>query len=242
MAFFVVCIVIGAYIEKYNILHFPETSAIVLIGIIAGIIFRFAFTEELIEDARFDKEVVMLILIPIIIFESGYNMNGKALFLRNFWGIFLYASIGSILTAFLVGGALMIPFHYNWFSFKWNDMECISYGSIVAATDPVSVLSVFSSLKVEPLLNTMIFGESVLNDAVAIVLFKTTSEFIYKAITFGAVIWGIAFFIIMIVGSTVYYLYKLIDCWCNIWFICIICIKSMSISFTCIRYSCNIFM
>lgn len=198
----VICIVCGAFIEKYNILHFSESSSTVVIGIIAGIIFRLGFTEELIENAMFDKEFFSLVLLPIIIFESGYNMTAKALFLRYFGTIFVYAAIGSVFTAFAVGGFLILGFNLNMFDFKWSIIECITYGSIVSATDPVSVLALFSSLQVEPLLNTYVYGESVLNDAVAIVLFKSCSQFISKEITAGAVIWSICFFMIMIVGST----------------------------------------
>lgn len=184
-------------------MHFPETSSTVVIGIIAGIIFRLGFTEELIESAVFDKEIFSLVLLPIIIFESGYNMTAKALFLRYFGTIFVFAAIGSVFTAFAVGGFLMLGFNYNWFNFSWSNIECITYGSIVSATDPVSVLALFSSLQVEPLLNTYVYGESVLNDAVAIVLFKTCSQFISKLVTTGAVVWSICFFVIMIVGSTI---------------------------------------
>lgn len=46
----------------------------------------------------------------------------------------------------------------------------MAFGSLIAATDPVSVLAIFSSLGADRNLNAIIFGESVLNDAVAIVL------------------------------------------------------------------------
>ena len=50
-------------------------------------------------------------------------------------------------------------------------------GSLISATDPVATLSVFSELQVPPLLYNLVFGESVLNDATAIVLFRTLTEF-----------------------------------------------------------------
>ena len=52
-------------------------------------------------------------------------------------------------------------------------------GASVAApaTDTVATLAVFSHLDVPPLLHNLVFGESVLNDAVAIVLFRTLVEF-----------------------------------------------------------------
>ena len=52
--------------------------------------------------------------------------------------------------------------------FTLND--CFWFGAIISATDPVTVLSIFSDLKVDVDLFAFVFGESVLNDAVAIVL------------------------------------------------------------------------
>jgi len=47
---------------------------------------------------------------------------------------------------------------------------------LIAATDPVATLATYSKLKVDPLLNILVFGDSVLNDAVAIVLFKVLNS------------------------------------------------------------------
>ena len=52
--------------------------------------------------------------------------------------------------------------------FTLND--CFWFGAIISATDPVTVLSIFSDLRADVDLFAFIFGESVLNDAVAIVL------------------------------------------------------------------------
>jgi len=46
------------------------------------------------------------------------------------------------------------------------------FGSLISAVDPVATLAIFHALNVDPLLNMLVFGESILNDAVAIVLTK----------------------------------------------------------------------
>jgi NhaP-type Na+/H+ or K+/H+ antiporter len=48
------------------------------------------------------------------------------------------------------------------------------FGSLISATDPVATLTIYSSkaVNVPPLMHSLVFGESVLNDAVAIVLYK----------------------------------------------------------------------
>ena len=47
-----------------------------------------------------------------------------------------------------------------------------TFGSLISAVDPVATLAIFHALDVDPTLNMLVFGESVLNDAVSIVLTK----------------------------------------------------------------------
>lgn len=51
-------------------------------------------------------------------------------------------------------------------------LECLLWGSLISATDPVTVLAIFKELRVDLDLYSNVFGESVLNDAVAIVLYR----------------------------------------------------------------------
>lgn len=55
---------------------------------------------------------------------------------------------------------------------KFTLLECLIFGSTLSATDPVTILSIFNSYKVDPKLYSIIFGESLLNDAVSIVLYE----------------------------------------------------------------------
>jgi hypothetical protein len=51
-------------------------------------------------------------------------------------------------------------------------LECLTFGSTLAATDPVTILAIFNQYKVDPKLYSVIFGESLLNDAVSIVMYE----------------------------------------------------------------------
>jgi len=51
-------------------------------------------------------------------------------------------------------------------------LECLIFGSTLSATDPVTILAIFNQYKVDPKLYTVIFGESLLNDAVSIVMYE----------------------------------------------------------------------
>lgn len=54
--------------------------------------------------------------------------------------------------------------------YKLNFVESFAFGSLISAVDPVATLAIFNALDVDPVLNMLVFGESILNDAVSIVL------------------------------------------------------------------------
>ena len=58
----------------------------------------------------------------------------------------------------------------------WLNLSLIFYsfafGSLISAVDPVATLAIFHALDVDPTLNMLVFGESILNDAVSIVMTK----------------------------------------------------------------------
>lgn len=56
-------------------------------------------------------------------------------------------------------------------------VDALSVGATLSATDPVTILAIFNAYKVDPKLYTVIFGESILNDAIAIVLFETARRY-----------------------------------------------------------------
>lgn len=49
-------------------------------------------------------------------------------------------------------------------------LDCLLFGSIISATDPVTTLAIFSEQNLDLSLYSLIFGESVLNDAVSLIL------------------------------------------------------------------------
>ena len=59
--------------------------------------------------------------------------------------------------------------------FSFND--CLYFGAIISATDPVTVLAIFNDQKVNVNLYALVFGESVLNDAVSIILAQAIERY-----------------------------------------------------------------
>jgi len=82
-------------------------------------------------------------------------------------------------------------------------IDCLIFGALISATDPVTVLAIFQAMKVDPMLYTLIFGESVMNDAVAIVLFEVMLGFRTSEITVLSALGGLGSFCAIFAGSFV---------------------------------------
>ncbi|XP_077987317.1 sodium/hydrogen exchanger 6-like [Glandiceps talaboti] len=184
-------------------LHHPNESHSVKIFSyeLQGIVHETAseVTLELEEKATFDPEVFFNILLPPIIFNAGYSMKRRHFF-RNLGAILMFAFIGTTISCIVVG---MIMFGFvqlmPWSSFGLKD--CLFFGALISATDPVTVLAIFSDLHVDVDMYALVFGESVMNDAVAIVLSSTVDN--YEATTFDvkAILSAIGSFVGIFLGS-----------------------------------------
>jgi len=155
------------FLEMLEFHYLPESAIIIIIGVIFGL-FVWAAGDENDELWEFDEEIFFLILIPPIIFDSGYHLD-KANFFRNVRLILLYALVGTAITATVVG--LLLYAARDLYAFDLPVFQSLTFGSLIAAVDPVAVISVFDEVHVNDLLYILVFGESVLNDGVSIVLY-----------------------------------------------------------------------
>jgi len=123
-------------------------------------------------------------------------------FFRNFGSILTFAFAGTFISAVGVGVLVHI---YSFLGIEGMDLslvECLTFGSTLSATDPVTILAIFNQYKVDPKLYTVIFGESLLNDAVSIVMYETLSKFTGEEVYIGSIFHGIGIFLISFALST----------------------------------------
>ena len=98
-----------------------------------------------------------------MILESGYFLN-KEFFAKHLTLILLYAVVGTFLNSIVTGLALWVFGLTGAYRFTFSIVECLLFGTLISAVDPVAVLSIFDDLKVNEMLYMLVFGESVLND------------------------------------------------------------------------------
>ncbi|KAM6198474.1 sodium/hydrogen exchanger 9 [Sarcoramphus papa] len=128
----------------------------------------------MLQKMTFDPSIFFNILLPPIIFHAGYSLK-KRHFFRNLGSILTYAFLGTAISCIVIGlimyGFVKAMVHIGQLKgWEFHFTDCLFFGSLMSATDPVTVLAIFHELHVDTDLYTFLFGESVLNDAVAIVL------------------------------------------------------------------------
>ncbi|XP_037828823.1 sodium/hydrogen exchanger 6 isoform X7 [Lucilia sericata] len=121
--------------------------------------------------ATFDPEIFFNIILPPIIFHAGYSLK-KKYFFRNLGAILTFAILGTTLSAFLIGAIMYgcVKLMPSYLSSSFTFLDTLYFGALISPTDPLTILAIFHDLHVDVNLYALVFGESVLNDAVAIVL------------------------------------------------------------------------
>ena len=170
-----ITLVIGVLLEYAHVTWLPEAGVGVIVGALVSGGSQLAGYDSMLELQSFDFEFFMTWLLPPIIFEAGFNMNVKSFF-KNFGPTMIFAFIGTFLSTFAVGGLVWKAGQMG-LCYPMGMLASLTFGSLISATDPVTVLAVFQALGVKVDLFSMVFGESVLNDAVAIVLSRTLLSF-----------------------------------------------------------------
>ncbi|KAG6041544.1 hypothetical protein E4U41_003704, partial [Claviceps citrina] len=160
-------------IKKVTAIH--ETVISIFAGMTVGLILIVTSGDSIRNLINFDYQIFFNLLLPPIILSSGYELH-QANFFRNIGTILTFAFAGTFLSAVVIGLILYV-FALIPGSLNMSFVDAISVGATLSATDPVTILAIFNTYKVDPKLYTIIFGESILNDAIAIVIFETAQKY-----------------------------------------------------------------
>ncbi|XP_061679342.1 sodium/hydrogen exchanger 1b isoform X2 [Syngnathoides biaculeatus] len=151
----------------------PESCLLIAVGLLVGGVIKAVRQTA----PALDAELFFLYLLPPIILDAGYFLPVRP-FAENLGAILAFAVAGTLWNAFVVGGGVYAACRLEGERLADVDpLSCLLFGSIVSAVDPVAVLAVFEEIRIDELLHVLVFGESLLNDAVTVVLYHLLEEF-----------------------------------------------------------------
>lgn len=178
---FVVLMVIAAVVDPIaKRLRLPFSVALVVVGAaLAAVADRVALLAP-IAELEVTPEAVFFVFLPTLIFQSAFHLDAKAL-RANLAPTLTLAVPGLLISTALIGAIMHTAAPWVGMSLSWS--EAFLLGSILSATDPVAVISLFSQLGAPKRLTVLVEGESLFNDATAIVL----SRIILGVMAAGAV-------------------------------------------------------
>ena len=135
----------------------PYSVALVIVGLLIG-------SSHLFPRVEMTPELILFVCLPALLFEASWNIRLNEL--KKIWKpISAFATVGVVVSMFITGAILT-----HFCGLPWQ--AALLFGSMTAATDPISVLALFRKLGLEKRLSLMLEGESLFNDGTAVVLFK----------------------------------------------------------------------
>ncbi|UCH41066.1 MAG: cation:proton antiporter [Gammaproteobacteria bacterium] len=142
----------------------PFTVILVVIGVLlSNLAERWPLLQPL-QDFELSPEVMLFIFLPALIFESGFALDARQL-TRDLPAVLILAIPGMLLSTVIVGLGV-------WLALDTKLIIALVFGALISATDPVAVVALFKELGAPNRLNVLVEGESLLNDATAIVAFS----------------------------------------------------------------------
>ena len=179
-------------------LKFPFTIGLVVIGIVfAGLIDGFQSLNFL-KDIQLSHDIILYIILPTLIFDAAVNIDSRML-VKNIMPVLALAVPGLIISTFIIGFAVarFTPLHLG---------VAMLFGALISATDPVAVIALFNEIGAPKRLTLLVDGESLFNDATAIVAFTIVMAMIMSgaSMSMGTLSAAAIKFLYVFVGGLVF--------------------------------------
>jgi len=146
---------------------FPYTVLLFLVGLLLVVLSKIP-TFSWIASFKLTPEILFFVFLPVLVFESAYNINYKEL-LKNWKTIFALAVVGLLISTGIIWVGLYYLFDFMWFHIPFG--VALLFGALISATDPVAVLSLFKSVWAPRRLSLIFEGESLFNDWTSLAVF-----------------------------------------------------------------------
>ncbi len=144
-------------------------------------------------------ELLFFIFLPILIFESAYNINIRNI-KENKFAISMLAIVGLLISTFFIG--FVGQWAFQLLGFDIPLLVTLLFGAIISATDPVAVLALFKEFGAPHRLTLIFEGESLFNDGTAFAIFLVLLDIMLHGFNGAStILQGIFSFFTMILGG-----------------------------------------
>lgn len=109
------------------------------------------------------KDLIFGIFLPPLVFEGALSIPWKKLE-RDLLPVLVLASLGVVLSMGITAAGMHWLLHWQW-------LPAMTFGALIATTDPVAVIALFKNLGVQGRLRLLVESESLFNDVAGVVLF-----------------------------------------------------------------------
>lgn len=151
----------------------PHLVLLALLGIGLGALARAAYHLDglgplgsagaTLASLELSSQAILTIFLPILLFHTGLTVDVRRM-VDDIAPILLLAVVAVLVCIAIAGVAL-------WAASGQHLYVCLMLGAIVATTDPVAVVGIFRDVGAPRRLSILVEGESLFNDAAAIVVF-----------------------------------------------------------------------
>ncbi|XP_067624020.1 uncharacterized protein Nhe2 isoform X18 [Eurosta solidaginis] len=194
---------IGFHMTPKLHLIFPESCLLIVVGVLIGFVLYFC-TDVAVSPLT--PNTFFFYMLPPIILDAGYFMPNR-LFFDNLGTILLMAVVGTVFNTATIGFSLWGCGLIGMFGPEVpRFLDTFLFAALISAVDPVAVLAVFEEIHVNEVLYIVVFGESLLNDAVTVVMYHMME--VYNEIGISEIIpqdiaSGVGSFFVVAIGGTV---------------------------------------
>ncbi len=147
-------------------LRLPHSFVLIVIGFLGSELLVAQGVDTGIRWTNF-HDLIFYVFLPALVFDAAFRMDvGK--FVENIVPILVLA-VPLLLSATLIGAVVIYFMVGSPHGFPW--IAALLAGAVIAPTDPTAVTSIAQRCPLPARLKTLIEGESLLNDATALILF-----------------------------------------------------------------------
>lgn len=187
-----------------GLLRIPATLLLSVVGALLGYLIHvhawapawLADSLQLLRAFEIPSETILVVFLPVLLFETALNTNVRGLF-NDIAPILLLAVVAVFICTVFVGWGVSFVSSYSL-------AACLLLGAIIATTDPGAVVSIFKEVGAPKRLTTIVEGESLLNDAAAIALYSVMLGVTAHSV---AIPWGtgsiLASFLELMIGGAI---------------------------------------